>query len=190
MGHATSTGASRSPDQLTVRPATLADRDGYRASFEEVAGEACWIGSELPVDWEARPPWEEVLASPDVLVLVAADGSRIVGGLFMQRDARWGWTQLGMHLVDGYRSLGLGSRLLEAAIAWSRQVGAHKVLLDTFPHNTRAIGLYEKHGFVVEGHHRRHWRRNDGSLWDSVSMGLVLDDDAPGHPYWSALPAE
>ena len=48
--------------------------------------------------------------------------------------------------------------------------------------NTRAIGLYEKLGFVVEGRYRRHWRRRDGSLWDSLLMGLVLDETSPGGP--------
>jgi RimJ/RimL family protein N-acetyltransferase len=72
--------------------------------------------------------------------------------------------------------------MLAAVIGWARHRGAHKVLLEVWPTNARAIGLYEKFGFVVEGRHPRHWRRNDGSLWDSLSMGLVLDTDAPGGP--------
>jgi RimJ/RimL family protein N-acetyltransferase len=43
-----------------------------------------------------------------------------------------------------------------------------------WPHNDRAIALYEKLGFVEEGRLRRHYRRRNGELWDAVVMGLVL----------------
>jgi RimJ/RimL family protein N-acetyltransferase len=87
-----------------------------------------------------------------------------------------------MGIVDGHRGAGLGSRLLEAILEWAAERGAHKVCLELWTHNTPALALYEKFGFEVEGHHPRHWRRNDGSLWDILSMGLVLDHDAPSGP--------
>ena len=64
--------------------------------------------------------------------------------------------------------------ILEAAIAWARSKGAHKISLDVFPHNTAAIALYEKFGFVREGDHPKHLRRKTGEIWDVISMGLVL----------------
>jgi RimJ/RimL family protein N-acetyltransferase len=167
---------------VVVRPATQDDRDAYRASFEEVAREGRWLASELPVDWSIRTPWEELLASPRSHVLVADDGGRIVGGLGIDLS-RFGRAELGMHLVDGYRAAGIGARLLASAIDWARSAGAHKVVLELFPSNERARRLYERHGFVVEGRHRRHWRRNDGSLADTLFMGLVLDETAPGCPF-------
>ena len=88
-----------------------------------------------------------------------------------------------MYLVDGYRGMGLGSQLLTAAIDLARDAGAHKICLEHWLHNAAAAGLYEKHGFEHEGVRRRHYRRDDGSLWDCVSMGLVLDETSPGSPY-------
>jgi len=67
-------------------------------------------------------------------------------------------------------------------IDWARGQGAHKIVLEVWPHNARAIGLYEKLGFVIEARYRRHWRRRDGSLWDALAMGLVLDEASPGGP--------
>jgi hypothetical protein len=42
---------------------------------------------------------------------------------------------------------------------------------------------------VEEGYRRRQYRRKDGALWDSVVMGLVLDDESPGHPERAAEPS-
>jgi ribosomal protein S18 acetylase RimI-like enzyme len=68
----------------------------------------------------------------------------------------------------------VGSALLEAAIERARSDGLHKLALDVFPHNTAAIALYRKFGFVEEGRRAKHYRRASGELWDSVVMGLVL----------------
>jgi RimJ/RimL family protein N-acetyltransferase len=168
---------------VLIRPATFEDWDGYRAAFESVAAEGRWIGTELPIDWEARRPgFEASVTQPERLVLLAVtDDGEIVGWAHSEHSPS-GQATLGMGIVDGHRSAGLGTRLLTGVIDWARQQGAHKVVLEVWPHNTRAIGLYEKLGFVIEARHRRHWRRRDGSLWDSVMMGLVLDEDSPGGP--------
>jgi RimJ/RimL family protein N-acetyltransferase len=80
-----------------------------------------------------------------------------------------------MMVADDWRGMGVGSGLLETAIAWARDVGAHKVALQMWSHNDRARALYEKYGFVEEGRLARHYRRNNGELWDAVVMGLSLD---------------
>ena len=67
-----------------------------------------------------------------------------------------------------------------AAITWARDVGAHKVALQMWPHNDRAHALYEKFGFVDEGRLVRHYRRRNGELWDAVIMGLALDEPGVG----------
>ena len=106
-------------------------------------------------------------------------GGTIVGGLSMH--ARIGIADLGMNIADGHRGQGIGAGLLDAALGWAREKGAHKVQLEHWPWNHAARRLYERHGFVEEGYRRRQYRRKDGSLWDSVVMGLVLEEEAPGH---------
>ena len=56
----------------------------------------------------------------------------------------------------------------------------HKVTLTVWPHNGRAIALYRKFGFEVEGRLVRHHRRRNGELWDVLSMGVVLDTSSSG----------
>ena len=43
-----------------------------------------------------------------------------------------------------------------------------------FAHNTAAIALYRKSGFVDEGRRVRQYRRASGELWDTIVMGLAL----------------
>jgi putative acetyltransferase len=167
---------------VELRVATPADLPALEAAFESVAAEGRWIGTELPIDWDQRRP--RLLASlsdPRWFVLLAVDGPAVVGWISTQLGAG-GRAELGMGIVDGHRSAGLGTKLLAAAVGWAEHAGAHKVELEVWPTNERAIGLYRKFGFEVEGTHRRHWRRNDGSLWDSLFMALLLDRDSPGGP--------
>lgn len=167
----------------SVRAATLEDWDGFKSVYESIAAEGRWIGGELPIDWDARRPmWEKSIRDPRWLVVLAVDDDLPVGWISCEHEAH-GRVGLGMGLIEGYRAMGLGTMLMATAVGWAKQRGAHKIVLEVWSHNDRARGLYEKFGFTVEGHHRRHWRRNDGSLWDSVAMGLVLDEESPGSPF-------
>jgi RimJ/RimL family protein N-acetyltransferase len=93
-----------------------------------------------------------------------------------------------MFVVDGHRGGGIGRALLSALIDWARAGGAHKVSLSVWPTNHPAIGLYARFGFQVEGRRHRQHRRRSGALWDSVVMGLVLDEESPGGPGRPAPP--
>jgi [ribosomal protein S18]-alanine N-acetyltransferase len=78
-------------------------------------------------------------------------------------------------LVDrGWRGRGVGSALVAAAIGWARRHGLHKLCLEVFAHNTAAIALYRKCGFLEEGRRAQQYRRANGELWDSIVMGLAL----------------
>jgi putative acetyltransferase len=53
-----------------------------------------------------------------------------------------------MYLRPAVRGLGVGTRLLDVAVAWSRDRGAARLVLDTVEEMTRAIAFYEAHGFT------------------------------------------
>jgi RimJ/RimL family protein N-acetyltransferase len=112
--------------------------------------------------------------------LAEADG-RMVGNLGV--EIHGGLAELGMMVDSEWRGRGVGSALMEACIAWARQHGAHKLVLEVWPHNATATALYRKYGFEQEGRFRRHYRRRNGELWDAVRMGLVLDHESPGSPH-------
>jgi len=162
------------PENVQVRRATESDIASFLDLLEAVAAEGRWIATESPVERELRAKRiQATLARDDSAVFVAVAGDALIGQLGMY--TQWlGLYELGMLVEEPWRGKGIGTRLLEAAIAWARSKGAHKISLDVFPHNTAAITLYEKFGFVREGDHPKHLRRKTGEIWDVISMGLVL----------------
>jgi putative acetyltransferase len=169
-------------EALEVRAAIEGDVEEWLVVFEEVAAEGRWIGAEAPVDRaRARRVFDARLNSEHAATFIAETDGILVGHLGVDLTA--GVADLGMMVRDRYRGQGVGSRLLEACIDWSRTHGAHKITLSVWPHNERAIRLYKHHGFVVEGRLRRQWRRRNGELWDTLLMGLVLDTRALGSPH-------
>lgn len=53
-----------------------------------------------------------------------------------------------MYLRSTARGLGLGATLLDTAVAWARERGFTRMVLDTTEQMTRAIAFYEANGFV------------------------------------------
>lgn len=147
-----------------------------------VAAEGKWIGRERIDPDEGQDHLRAYLAADDRVIFVAEIGGRLIGNLGITLEPG-GVAGLGMLVLDGYRGQGIGSALMEAAIAWAREQGAHKVDLQVWPHNDAAIALYRKFGFSEEGRLVRHYRRQNGELWDAIVMGLVLDTESPGSPH-------
>ena len=162
------------PAGVDIRHAEPSDLEGMLDAYEAVAAEGRYIAGELPIDrGERRARWLERLGDGSTASFVAEAKGAIVGTAGVTGT---GPSELGMLVVPGWRGRGVGSALLRASISWARGAGSHKISLQVWPHNTAAINLYLKHGFVREGYLRRHWRRRNGELWDAVIMGLLLED--------------
>ena len=165
---------------VSIRRAEPSDADALVALAQAVAGE--------PEGWlltrgEWRPASEErrylkaIRRLDDAAVFVAESAEGVVGRLSIARDphpASPHVADVGLLVAAAYRGKGIGSALLDAAVAWSRRVGIRKLELHVFPHNTPAIHLYERFGFVHEGSRRAHYRRGDEVL-DAVLMAYHLE---------------
>ena len=166
---------------FVVRMGGEPDYEGFFRLFAAVAAEGRWIGSELPLDQAGhRQRFVDLLAdreNPAAAFVAEADG-RHVGQLLVH--TRSGIGEISMAVDAGWRGRGVGTALMAAAVDWARQHGVHKLALQVWPHNVAARGLYQRFGFVEEGHLRRHYRRRNGELWDAIVMGLVLDSTSPG----------
>jgi RimJ/RimL family protein N-acetyltransferase len=152
---------------ILVRPAEEGDRRAVGELFAAVAEERDGIAAEPPVNVEK---WTARVDIGRTLVAVADD--ELVGFLFV--DESFGFGELGMMVDAEWRGRGVGSALVAAAIEWARARGLHKLVLGVFPHNTAAIALYRKFGFVEEGRRVEHIRRQSGDLWDLIEMGLRI----------------
>jgi len=172
------------PRAFVVRPAaTVVDLDATVELFAMVVAEDLWLGAEPPADraGQRRRLLERMEAgNPGAsLVALTVDGGRVIGHVGID-VAPYNVASLGMIVDARWRGRGVGGALVEAAVNWSRQRGAHKVALQVWTHNAAARRLYRRHGFVEEGLLHRHYRRRNGELWDAVVMGLVLDHTSPG----------
>jgi ribosomal protein S18 acetylase RimI-like enzyme len=156
--------------QFTVRPATAGDAQAMATLFAAVAGERTGIATEPPVDIDERAAQFARTAAGSV---VAVAGGQIVGMLHIDASPH-GFGELGMLVDRGWRGRGVGSALIRAAISWARGRGLHKLCLEVFAHNTAAIALYRRYGFVEEGRRTGQYRRASGELWDSIVMGRTL----------------
>ena len=161
---------------MTVREATPKDAEAIARVFAAVAEEGL-LATEPPVDVAARA--ERFRATiegngPDT-VLVLEDGGEIVGHAGINTTHAEGVLAFGMAILPEARGRGGGRALLEAVVEYARSRGSHKVELEVWPGNARAIALYASAGFEVEGLRREHYRRRDGSLRSALLMARVLN---------------
>ena len=136
------------------------------------------IATEPPVDIGARAQrFRETIEGegPDAL-WVLEDGGRVVGHADVH-EAGSGVLSLGIAILPEARGLGGGRALLEAIVEHGRACGAHKLELEVWSDNARAIALYASAGFEVEGLRRDHYRRRDGSLRSALLMARLLSPD-------------
>lgn len=162
---------------MHIRRAGPEDADGFAAVIAAVAEEGDYILTEPPVDTAGLVQGIRaalVSAEGDALWVAEADG-RVVGSLGLHPTNADGVFSLGMSLLPEARGAGGGRRLLDAALAHARRVGLHKVELEVFPDNGRAVALYASSGFLVEGLLRSHYPRRNGTRRDVLLMAAFLE---------------
>lgn len=80
----------------------------------------------------------------------------------------------GMSILKEYCELGLGSAMMENAIAQAKENGFEQMELGVFEDNPRAIHLYEKYGFEKYGVQPRAFKLKDGTYRDELIMVKFL----------------
>lgn len=75
-------------------------------------------------------------------------------------------------IETAHQKRGLGSRLINAALAWAAQEGIKRLELCVATENKGAIRLYARHGFVREGIKRKSFCSGDRFL-DEYMMARV-----------------
>ncbi len=164
---------------VTFRPATVDDAQGVMENINSVGAEIEYIMTEsVRTDVEREREWiRQYDGAGSVLFVAEADGT-IVG----QADAVMGrWPKethvgtIGIAIRAAYRDAGLGRAMMERILEWMRVRGLKKASLAVFSTNERAIALYRRLGFEVEGVRKRQYRIR-GEWVDDVMMGLWLGD--------------
>lgn len=80
---------------------------------------------------------------------------------------------LGIGIRDGYRDVGIGTRMMETLISQAKEWGLKLVKLSVFSTNERAIHVYEKVGFKEVGRYPNYIFK-DGKYIDNLDMILEI----------------
>lgn len=162
------------PSSIRIRREEPEDAD----ALARVLGDEGVYPQTLQLPHVSRHFWRERLAKydPAKYALVAEIDGSIVGsaGLFInERPRQRHCAMLGIGVAADHSGRGVGSALmrdlLRAADGW---LNVLRVELTVFVDNERAIRLYQRFGFAIEGTLRAHALRN-GVYVDGYVMGRL-----------------
>jgi ribosomal protein S18 acetylase RimI-like enzyme len=167
-------------EALEIRPAKPSDARAFLEFWTAIVAEERFVRSE-EVQVPARAYRRRFRQrSPLETHIVAFDTGRLVGHVNVQRE-RHPVTQhvasLSIAVAANARGRGIGRRLMEEAVAWSKRVGIEKLVLSVYPHNEAAISLYRSFGFVDEGRLARHSRKSYG-YEDEILMAVWIGSES------------
>lgn len=159
-----------------IRKATTADLDTIERNINAVCREGIYL---VPSQFTIPERWRKILAAGgeldnDLIVVAEVDG-RVVGHgrMFTTDGTSAHVADLGMALIAEFRDQGIGSRMIAYMLDWAGQKGLRKVTLGVFASNARAIHVYEKFGFTVEGVLRQQHRIGEEYV-DEILMARFL----------------
>jgi len=136
------------PKNIIIEPAVTGDLAAVASLFRAYA-------ASLPVDlayqgFEAELaclPGKYAPPSGALLVAKAEDGT-VLGCIALRALDTNGVAEMKrLYVAPAGRGLGLGRRLVEAAVAEAQRIGYRELWLDTLPTMTEAIALYGRCGF-------------------------------------------
>jgi ribosomal-protein-alanine acetyltransferase len=110
------------------------------------------------------------------IMLVALDGGVIVGNGIIETERAKRYSHratLSITVLRDYWGQGIGSRLMQMMIDFSKEQGIAVISLEVRADNERAVALYKKFGFEVIGLYKRFFKIN-GDYHDAYLMQLLL----------------
>jgi diaminopimelate decarboxylase len=167
------------PEGVVIRPASPRDARAFLEFWRTIVSEERFVRSE-----EVRHPvrvyrsrFRRSWTDREAQILAVEEG-RVVGHIYIAREdhpVTRHVATLGIAVAADRRGRGIGSALLSEGLGWARGAGVEKVMLSVYPHNTAAISLYRKFGFIDEGRLVGHSLKSYG-YEDEVLMGAWLQE--------------
>lgn len=143
--------------KVVFRPEQSGDTEMLWKMFSTLSEES--VSNLLPPftrerveSWTNNINYDEVLAI--VAVITDRDKQQIIGSAslkFNPQEALKHKAELGLTVHDDYQNMGIGTALLNHLIDIARMKKLNKVWLHVSTDNDRAIYMYKKAGFTIEG---------------------------------------
>ncbi len=165
---------------LTISKASIEDASDIVNFLNEVAGETDFLTFGFN-DFFITPTEEKKIIKSCLeknisLMLVGKLDNNIISQLFLQRSDKarlWHFGEINITVSKEHWGKSIGRHMLAAAIEWALNNNISKLQLQVRTDNTRAISLYQKLGFVIEGKITRSIKINSIYFNDYI-MGLQL----------------
>jgi len=128
------------------------------------------------VDMKAELEWYRDHMKAGMSYLVVRVEGEVVGGASIEpRRGRESHVAVyGVFIKEGFRNLGIGTKLNQQLIEIAQKRGFKIMELAVLGSNTRAFHVYEKCGFQEVGRIREGVKLPDGSYTDKIIMTLSL----------------
>lgn len=185
MGHhrmgaqiASNSGITKDRRKLLIREATGGDAATILAYLEQVSAETDFL-TFGPGEFELSEAKEAAYlegcrGAENCLYLIAFVDSNLAGTLSFAtgRRPRTRHTgELAVSVLQSFWGLGVASALIDSLLEWARETGfIKKINLRVRTDNQRAIILYERKGFQIEGRVSKELLV-DGVYYDNLLMG-------------------
>lgn len=164
----------------TIRTIRESDAEAFLALSNRLDRETAFrmleAGERRTSVEEQREIIHRCRASENDVILVAECAGQLVGYI-AAIGGKYRRNKHSVHLVvsvlQAYAGQGIGTRLFEALEKWAAERQLHRLELTVMTHNERAIRLYRRLGFQIEGTKRDSlWV--DGSYVDEYCMSKLL----------------
>ncbi len=165
---------------LTIREITENDADSFLEMCRALDSETSFMMLEpdertLSVD-EQRERIHSLAGRNNAALLVAELDGQLVGYIFAEGGS-YRRNRHCAHIVIGIRAaftgLGIGRRLFAELFTWAGNQGLTRLELTVMTHNERAVRLYQRMGFEIEGLRRRSLFVN-GEYVDEYLMSKLI----------------
>ena len=162
---------------MEVRAATRADVPGLLAIYNDVIATSTAIYSFEPTTLDERLAWLEARARQRYPVLVAVEGSDVLGFASFGDFRAWpGYARTvehSVHVRGDRRRSGAGAALVGALIPLARALDKHAILGCIDAQNEASLRLHAKLGFERVAHFREVGRKF-GRWLDAVFVERLL----------------
>lgn len=166
---------------VVYRRAKVEDAERIVAFYNFVGGETTYLSfekDEYPLNVQEQIEAIKALEGNQTnIMLMAMDGDEIAGIATINSSHKIKARhegELGIVVAKKYQGQGIGTELITQLITWARGNGVTtRIRLDTRADNPKAVALYMKFGFIVEGCCRNSTLLN-GKYYDLYIMGMML----------------
>ena len=166
---------------VVYRRAKVEDAERIVAFYNFVGGETTYLSfekDEYPLNVQEQIEAVKALEGNQTnIMLMAMDQDEIAGIATINSSHKIKARhegELGIVVAKKYQGQGIGTELITQLITWARGNGVTtRIRLDTRADNPKAVALYMKFGFIVEGCCRNSTLLN-GKYYDLYIMGMML----------------